>query len=50
MSLDEILTFAFDLAFAWRISPREVFDMPPSEMVLYAEQMNRIQEKIHNGG
>lgn len=50
MSLEDITAFAFDLAYAWRISPGEVFEMPPSEMVLYAEHMNRIQEKIHDGG
>lgn len=49
MSLEDVTAFAFDLAYVWKISPREVFELTLSEMVLYAEHMNRIQEKIHDG-
>lgn len=49
MSLEEVEDHAFDLAFAWRMSPKDVFELTPSDLALYARQYNRIQERNNDG-
>lgn len=36
----------FDVAYGWRISPDEALALPLSELLLYVEQWNRIQERL----
>jgi hypothetical protein len=34
------------VAYDWRISPDEALALPLSELLLYVEQWNRIQERL----
>ncbi len=45
----ELIALAFDAAYWWRISPREAMELQLSELRLYVDQWNRIQEKLESG-
>lgn len=45
-----MIDLAFDVGWAWRLSPREVMTLTPDEINLYCSQYNRLREREKRNG